>query len=210
MSGTMSLADLVADLKASLQDSASVFKGDSDSDFIRHLQAAAGDFDRLLPLQEIGEVVLSPGEATYDAPAGMAYYKGDTWSNGHMPEPWDPSYPGRAPRVRVTGAGSSKKLVFEPAPSVAHIAALGDKFKFFYSKPHTIGATAADTTIDPSLRGLLILRGQAEAMRELAMRNIAKPVQLGSQGIGATTRNGTPAALYSALLDEFEKGVGCA
>ena len=64
--------------------------------------------------------------------------------------------------------------------------------------------TAANTTILAGDRELLLLRGQAEAMRELAMRGVAKPVQL-RDGLGMGPRNAHPAALYDALLCEFRE-----
>ena len=48
MPGTMIEADLVLDLKASLQDAASVFFAGPDADFRRHLGVAALDFVRSL------------------------------------------------------------------------------------------------------------------------------------------------------------------
>ena len=49
------------------------------------------------------------------------------------------------------------------------------------------------------------VRAQAEAMRELAMRNVVKPQQM-RDGYTSMPRNGTPAALFETLLAEF-KGV---
>ena len=40
-------------------------------------------------------------------------------------------------------------------------------------------------------------------MRELAMRNVVTP-QAMRDGYSSTPRNGTPAALYEALLAEFK------
>ena len=45
---------------------------------------------------------------------------------------------------------------------------------------------------------------QAEAMRELSMKNATTAYQL-REGISATPKNGTPAYLYQELLAEFER-----
>jgi hypothetical protein len=81
---------------------------------------------------------------------------------------------------------------------------LGSEFRYYYFALHSIGAAAADTTVKASDRGLLLLRAQAEAMKEMAMRNIKKPVQM-RDGLASAPRNGTPASLFQALMDQFEK-----
>jgi hypothetical protein len=108
------------------------------------------------------------------------------------------------PKVRFTEvAAGSYKLSLEPSPSAAQIAVLGSDFRYYYFARHLIDvADAAKTTVLASERHLLLLRAQAEAMREMAMRNIAKPVAL-RDGISSGPRNGTPAALHAALLAEF-------
>ncbi len=70
-----------------------------------------------------------------------------------------------------------------------------------------MATTDSDTTVPDEHRGLLLLRAQAEAMQELAARNIAKPVQL-RDGQGGAPRNGVPAALHAQLMDAFERGAG--
>ena len=44
---------------------------------------------------------------------------------------------------------------------------------------------------------------ESEAMRELAMRNVIKP-QAMRDGYSSTPRNGTPSALFEALMAEFK------
>lgn len=206
MPGTMSRADLVADLKASLHDAAGVFTAADDGDFVRLLDAAALDFGRVRPRTLLGSVTVEAEVAEYAAPADLADYKSDTWSAGKMPAPWEDHYPGRMPRVRVAESGGARKLVFSPAPTARQIGLFGNAFKFYYLALHAIGDQAAGTTIKAADRGLLILRGQAEAMREMAMRNIAKPVQL-RDGMSGGPKNGTPAYLFERLMAEFEAAV---
>ncbi len=207
MAGTMSQADLVADLKASLHDAASVFVAADDADFVRHLNVAALDFGRVRPLVKPGTLTLTADTASYAAPADLDDVDSELWSSrGTMPQPWEASYPGPLPRLRVVGPAGSKLIVFTPSPSAAHILALGSAFQYLYRAAHAIGAAAADTTIAAGDRALLLLRAQAEALRELAMRNIGKPVHM-RDGYTGTPRNGTPAALFQVLMTEFEGAV---
>ena len=74
---------------------------------------------------------------------------------------------------------------------------------FYYFGVHAIGSAAVDTTVSAPDRALLLLRAQAEAMRELAMRNVVKPQQM-RDGYTSMPRNGTPAALFESLLAEFK------
>ena len=57
----------------------------------------------------------------------------------------------------------------------------------------------------PADRNLLLIRATAQAMTELSHHNLAKPVVLGSNGVGAMPKNGTPAALADQLLKLFER-----
>lgn len=202
MPGTMSRTDLVADLKASLQDAANVFTAAADADFVRHLDKAALDFGRVRPLMLEGTLTLESGVATYDAPAVARSFVSESWTDA-CPNQWDDGYPGRLPAVAVIGVGAARKLHFSPAPSARHLAAFGASFAYLYEAFHSISDTAASTTITAGDRGLLLLRAQAEAMRELAMRNVGKPVQM-RDGYTGTPRNGTPAALWQSLMQEFE------
>lgn len=204
MAGTMTRADLVADLKASLQDAAKVFTAANDADFSRHLDAAALDMGRVRPRTMLGTITLIADQYNYTAPADLLSYKSDLWGiPGRRIHPWESSYPGRLPDVRSAVSGTTRELHFLPAPTAAQITALGAAFKFYYFAAHSIGAAAVDTTIQAGDRGLLLLRAQAEAMKEMAMRNIAKPVSL-RDGMSQGPRNGTPGYLFEQLLKMFE------
>lgn len=205
MPGTMSRTDLVADLKDSLHDAASVFTAAADADFVRHLNKAALDFKRVRPLTKDGQITLEAGVATYTAPAGMTDFVLETWSDA-CPKQWEAAYPGLLPRALLIGPAGARKLHLSPAPSAMHLAAMGATYKFIYTAAHSIGEQASDTTIDAGDRGLLLLRAQAEALRELAIRNVGKPVQM-RDGYTGTPRNGTPAALYQTLMQEFEGAI---
>lgn len=204
MPGTMSRADLVADLKASLHDAADVFTADADADFSRMLDVSALDLGRYRPQILNGSIALTAGTDLYDAPAGMVSFSRELWSPGRVPAPWEAGYPGPLPRISMVGTPGARKLLFSPAPTAAHIAALGAVFAFVYLAAHAIDDDAADTTIPPELRHALLLRAQAEAMREMAMRNTGKSQVRVDGGGSGTPRNGTPAALFSVLMEEFK------
>lgn len=203
MAGTLSQADVLADLKASLHDAASAFNAAADADWLRLLAVALVAMQAKRPRTLLGQVTLQAEQAVYavDA-AGFAQYKTHTWAS-RPPKPWAPGYPGPVPRVTAVQAGGAWQLWFDPAPTWAHISAYGSAFKFWYFGAHALGPLASDATLSEADRPLLLLRAQAEAMRELTMRNINKPTQM-RDGYSGTPRNSTPAALYRELLAEWE------
>jgi hypothetical protein len=205
MAGTMALADLVADLKRSLHDSADVFDAADDADFVRFLKQALPDLGWKRPLTQVGQVTLVAGQGDYSLSAmpDFSNYKTHLWDRGgNCPQPWEPGYPGALPRVRSYKNAAGYWLGFDPAPSAAHIAVRGSAFKFYYFGLHSLADVATSTTVAVADRGLLLMRAQAEAMMELALRNMSKPVQL-RDGLSGTPRNSTPRALYDALIAAF-------
>lgn len=204
MAGTMSLVDLVADLKRSLHDTANVFDAALDADFERFLNQALPDMGWKRARTLVGQVTLVAGQANYSLVDCTDFYNYKThlWEATRLVQPWDLGYPGAVPRVHSYKDGSGNWLAFEPAPSAAHIALRGSVFRFYYFGRHALGAAAVDTTVHAVDRGLLLLRAQAEAMLELNLRNVAKPVQL-RDGLSGTPRNSTPRALCDALLNQF-------
>lgn len=207
MPGTMSSADLVADLKASLHDAAGVFTAAADADFVRLLATAARDMGRHRPLIKSDTLDLVAATAAYDAPADLATLLCERWSPGNMPKPWESTWCGPLPRQRVTGAAGARQIVFTPAPTAAQISVLGASFLFDYRATHTIAATATDTTISDDDRGLLLLRAQVEALREISIRNSAKPVAM-RDGLSGAPKNGTASYLFESLLREYEEVAG--
>lgn len=205
MPGSMSQNDLVADLKASLFDAASVFEAEGDAELKRFLAQALPDLQVKRPLTKLGTLTLVAGTAAYPVEAAdFAALKFDLWRNpAKLGKPWDPCYGAPLPRLEaVRGADGGWQLLFDPAPSAAQIAVLGTACAFYYFATHAIGETAEATTVAVQDRGLLLLRAQAEAMLALAMRNAGKPVQM-RDGLSGTPRNSTPAALRETLLRAF-------
>lgn len=201
---TMALADLIADLKTSLHDSAAVFKAPADADFERFLLQALPDMGTKRPVTRLGSLTLVADVARYAVPqTDFAAYKTDLWAEAALlPRPWEASWPGATPRVSATWDGAAWWLEFEPGPTYKHLAVFGSTFKFWYYGRHVVDAVAANTTVHANDRGLLLLRAQAEAMRELSIRAATKPVQL-RDGLSGVARNSTPAALHEMLLKLF-------
>lgn len=205
MAGTMSLADLATDLKASLHDSATLFDAAADADFRRFITLALPDMAIKRPATRLGQITLVAGEPRYALTSLLDFgnYKTHLWDKGSTyPQPWEPGYPGALPRVSALQDGAASWLVFDPAPSSAHIAYRGSAFKFWYFALHAVAEDAAQTTVAAADRGLLLLRAQAEAMREMVLHQANKPTSL-RDGLSGTPRNSTPAALHEMLLRLF-------
>lgn len=202
----MSEADLVAELKASLQDAADIFTAANDADYKRHLDMAARDLGRFRPRTLMGTLALIADTATYAAPDDIAGVKSHLWGISPIAaaKPWEKAYPGQLPDMSLGESGGVQQIVLFPPPTAAQIGLLGSEFKYYYFARHIIASSASGTTVRIADRGLLLLRAQAEAMKEMAMRNIKKPVQL-RDGLQSAPKNGTPAALYAQLLEDFER-----
>lgn len=206
MPGTMSEADLVADLKASLHDTADVFDSTDDAAFKRFLVQALPDMLYKRAVTRLGQVALVAGQDSYSLSAypDFGIFKTHDWNTGHCtPKPWEPGYPGAVPRVSAQRDLDARYLVFSPAPTATQISVWGSAIKFWYLALHSIDTDAANTTVAPTDRGLLLLRAQVEAMRELAIHQSNKPVSM-RDGLSGTPRNSTPAALHRELLNLFE------
>lgn len=199
MAGSMAMADLVFDLKASLLDGASAFRAPDNEDFIRHVRVAGEALATVRPRTAVGSVELVAGKPDYPAPADLWLYKSALWGTLRA-QPWEKTWPGRLPEVRVV-AGA---LWLTPAPTAHQVAVLGAEFTFYYYATHTVSADAAETTVSAGERDLLLLRAQAEAMRELAMRDSVRPTSA-RDGMSGTPRSGLPSALYREFLAEFDR-----
>ncbi|MBL8387006.1 MAG: hypothetical protein JNK17_02095 [Hydrogenophaga sp.] len=202
----MALASLVTDLKASLHDSAKVFTSPGDADFERFLQQALPDMQFKRPLSRLATVTLLTDQTRYAMPVSdFAAYKVSEWADPRRaPKPWEPGYPGPVPRISTEWDGAAWWVVMDPAPTAALLACYGSSLRFWYFARHVLGAADGDTTVNVLDRGLLLLRAQVEALKEMAIRNVTKPVQM-RDGLSGTPRNSTPSALAEQLLTEFRE-----
>lgn len=201
MAGTMSRGDLRTDLKDSLHDAASALS--DPADFDRCLAAAVDDLGLMMPQTLASTLTLVADQAEYVAPADFLRFKMALWGVSTPVKPWDKNHPGKLPSVNH----AEGLLVMVPAPSAWQIALLGSNYRFFYFAGYVLDDVAANTTVPAHSRSLLLLRAQAEACRELALRNVTKPVSM-RDGISNQPRNGTPAALHAMLMEEFVARVG--
>ncbi len=205
MAGTLSQADLVADLKAALHDAVDIFTAAADADFIRHLDVAALDLTRFRARQLIGTLTLTADQALYDLPADLIRPSLVLWGSEERRsrKPWQNNYPKQPPVMTVVESGSVKKLHLSPAPDAAEIAKLGSEYKFTYAARHVVAVAAADTTVAAADRDLLLLRARAEALLEISTHNTTK---LATQAPGGSpARNATPMEIYKQLIAEFER-----
>ncbi|MBF0453635.1 MAG: hypothetical protein HQL72_02320 [Magnetococcales bacterium] len=205
MPGTLSQADLVVDLKASLHDAAEVFVADADGDFIRHLDRAVADLTRFRPRTLVGTVTLVAGESLYDPPAGLLSPALVLWGNSQRRnnQPWEKGFPNQPPTLSLVESEGVRKIQLSPAPTASEIHKLGTTFEFTYSARHQVGVDAADTTIDPADRDLLLLRAQAEAMLEMSVRNSGKSATQAPGG--GQAKNTNPMAIHGTLMERFER-----
>lgn len=204
MSGSMSQKDLIDDLKASLKD---VAEGKFDpGDYDRILSNAALDMGRVRPRTLIGEITLVADQMTYAAPTDLRMPKFSIWgqkerSKGRF---WETGFPRTLPTLSMVEVAGVNTLCLTPAPDQEAINILGSKYQYFYFAGHVVASDATKTTINSADRGLFMIRAQAEACKELAARQMNKPVML-RDGMGMTAKNGTPAALWKSLMEQFEK-----
>ena len=206
MPGTMSQADLVSDLKAILMDAAGKFTSANDADFARHLDIAALAMGQVRARTLVGQLTLVADQPNYPAPADLLRPKFPLWgvAEKRSRKPWDGNWPGRLPQLSVVENAGVREMWLTPSPTAGQIADLGATYKFYYFAGHVIDTNAPNTTVQHGDRHLLLIRAAAEALQELAHNGVSKPVKLGSGGVGAMPKNGTPGALAEALLKQFE------
>lgn len=204
MPGSLSQADLTADLKAMLGASADKFPAAADGDFIRHLNTAALALGRYRKRTLFGSLTLQADVSEYAAPADFIQFKNATWGDAERKtrKCWDLNFPTVLPKVFSYELSGAMQLYLMPPPTSAQITDLGSEYKFFYFAGHTIADDAANTTVRPEDRDLLLLRALAAALHDLAADGIAKPITL-APGIGSMPKNGTASALSEAAMKLF-------
>lgn len=191
-------------LTASLLDSASQFKPE---DLQRHVNVAFAELCRFSPRVVFAELELVAGQGQYPCPAALSGVLSHDWGRDAKAslQPWSDGWPGELPVMQVGFDGDGARVLqLRPTPSSRQIGLLGSRMPYRYSSRHILTDSASSLSDEDAQ--LLILRAQAEAMRELAMHHASKPFQL-RDGISSTPRNGMPGYLYSVLMAEFEQRV---
>lgn len=199
----MLLTDLVNQLQTVLMDAGEKFEGRLEG----IIETALRDFSRRKPLTLQGEITLQADVDCYPAPAGLIDVKVHQWGRAQRRLPfWDPSYPRNLPRVYVReDAPGMLQLSFPP--SADQIARLGARFPFTYNADRTIqdgNVPVLGRDVD-----ILLIRAQAEVMRQLANQNIGRPIAT-RDVVGSQPRNGTPAALCELYLSQFKEMLNAA
>ena len=197
----MNRPDLLKAYSDSLLDSQRAFKAE---DFERHMDTALRDLAQFRPHRVLAELNAMPMQREYECPADLIEVLATHYGRAEKAQrqPWDAGYPTqRLPEVTVQyRADGSRYLQVFPAPSYQLLAQIGTVVGYEYSAGHVV--TDSYSSLTPVLVHLAILRAQAEAMRELAMRNSSMPTQV-KDSLTNTPANGTPSYLYQLLMDEF-------
>lgn len=194
-------AELIQRLTASFLDSKVQFK---EPDYPRLIDTAVVEYSYRRPRERVLTMTLTAGCSLYECPDDLVRVLGHDWGRSIKVHgnPWDDGWPGQLPGMRVVEWGDERALRLSPAPTARQIGLLGPFCTYRYAALHLLQDQGA--TFDEDGAGLVILRAQAEAMRELAMRNVDRPYQL-RDGISAQPKNGTAGYLYQALLAEFNE-----
>jgi len=199
---TMDRASLRADLQSSLRNAAEEF---DDADLDRHLDRAAEDLPRRRRLVLSASIALQADTAEYDSvPTDLVRPVFSRWANSARLKkaPWVTDYPPQRPRVTLVQTSGGRKLHVTPTLTATELAKHGETLQYDYEARYTIADAAADTTVKAEDRWLLLLRAQAESVRELALKNIDRPISVGDKA-GRQTRNDTPGSLYQLLMEDF-------
>jgi hypothetical protein len=203
----MLFEEVLANYKSSLLDSASVFK---DDQLTRHLKTALLEYSKYKPLIKDGSFNLIANIKVYPAPVDLFEVIETFWAREQrktMPV-WSPIYPENLPRLNLYQREQGYELVLSRAVTESEISLYGQAYEFTYKASQILGDDLTKNTLLESAIPIVLIRAQAEAAREMALRNIHKPVSLNTP-VGGVPSNGTPMGIYQALMIEFEKQVKC-
>ena len=190
--------ELLAAHKAQLGRAVERFREANDADFARHLQLAARWLDRRWPNVQIGELSLTVGVGVYAAPAGCVAVYAHDWGRYYRTQPWDETGPGYPPLLQLII--NPTQLYLSPAPTSQQILLWGSVLAYRYRLPHVI--TATEMTVDDARHADVLLAALIEAMRDLSTETAAVQLQKGLTGL---PNAGSPAYLYQALINEWER-----
>lgn len=197
----MTLTELRTALKASIHDAGNTL---SDADLDRALTAAAHAMQLKRPRILTASFTVSMGTTTYsEVPSDLVRVHRVTWGSVCPPR-WDLrmyGYSNPQPRPRLYVVGSpTRQFILSPAVTQDQLRIFGTQFDYEYVADHVVSETPGETTIASSDRALLLLRAQAEALKELAMRAVVRPTP--TSGRTGSTGDGTR-ALWQDLMKEW-------
>lgn len=202
MADEMTLAALAETLTTTLGDARNR-NADADAP-TRYIRVAVADLHRVRPRLRLHTITLAAGVARYEMPTDAVRVQRTGWHAAWQAiAPWN-RMGVTLPVATVHTAGAARELELSPAPSAAFLALVGHIHSLHYYAQHTVGETEADTSVPLEDRALVILRAQAEAMKEIALSNSGKPGSI-KGGDASMPRNSTPAAVYQELMAEFER-----
>lgn len=200
----MKMSDLVASLSLALKDTKELFEGQLED----IIGIALRDFSRYSPLTLTGSIDLVADVDVYEAPDNLIDVKVHSWGRAQRRLPfWDPQHPRTLPRLSAFDAGDAMQLRLSSPPSAGMIGQLGAKMPYFYYAEREIDGDQVP------VRGrdadILLVRAQAEVMRQLANHHVNRPVAT-RDVVGSQPRNGTPAALCELYLRHFQEMLNAA
>ena len=204
----MKLDALLVDLAASLGDAAPFFTDGDRDELPRVLEAAAGALAERRPRRGAATLTLVADQSDYAAPADLLRLLGHSWGAAELAatSPWEANWPGRLPTAWTTEGASGRVVRLTPAPTASQLTQLGTSWPYIYAARHALSNTDGETSVPEAERELLLLRAQAEAVREMALAGTRKPVQL-HKGIGSQAAATTAAELWPRLLEEWDARV---
>lgn len=192
--------EILARYAESLLDSKRAF---SDTDLPRHLDAALSALSEVRPQCKITLLNLVADRSIYPCPDDLLKVNKCLYGLNvkNSQNPWDDWYVGCLPHWHVFKNNNNQRVLFaNPAPTTLQLTIIGPECEIIYCAGHVLADDECSLNKDEI--GLLILRAQAEAMREISMKNTTQSYQL-REGISSTPQNGTPAYLYKTLMEEF-------
>lgn len=196
--------EIVAQYSASLLDSKRAF---NDTAIQRHIDIALKALSEIRPQLKVTVLNIAAGHSLYPCPTDLIRIHKCNWGKDarSFQRPWDDHYIGSLPYWRICRNDKGERLLIaEPAPTVIQERVIGSRGELVYTAAHVL--TDDECSLNDEEIGLLILRAQVEAMREISMKNSTQAYQL-REGISSTPMNGTPGYLYIKLSDEFNARV---
>ncbi|AWL12814.1 hypothetical protein HMF8227_02362 [Saliniradius amylolyticus] len=201
----MNIDYLINELQISLGDTAEHFEvgGDFSVGGRRLIDAALSAYSQHRPRTKPGKLLLVSGQMNYTAPVDLIGFKMSNW--GHSAPLWQPNRPRSIPRPTLVGERGSYALCFNQAPSLGHIQCFGREYHYLYYAEQSVNENG-DLLLPRTELDLVMLRAQAEAMKELSMHHSNKTVSA-NNSVASPAKNDKPIYVYQQLMAEFEERI---